>query len=156
MKLWDLSTQHCVQTIVAHRAEVWAMDISPDQQCIFTGSNDGDIKIWKVDYEAIADGLQETESGDVCMYCVTRINSYTHYPMIRSAKWFISSLPFPYHFIIVSPKYCFTPLNRTLLYIRMNVRFRYSGSVPRMKSGKNKRDGASGKRRRNGKKKWLS
>ncbi|KAL4075947.1 WD40-repeat-containing domain protein [Scleroderma citrinum] len=65
MKLWDLSTQHCVQTIVAHRAEVWAMDVSPDQKYIFTGSSDGDMKIWRVDYEAIASGLQETEPGDI-------------------------------------------------------------------------------------------
>lgn len=81
MKLWDLSTQHCVQTIVAHRAEVWAIDISPDQRCIFTGSNDGDIKIWRVDYEAIADGLQETESGDICkmVHFVTTFSLSLHH-----------------------------------------------------------------------------
>lgn len=85
MKLWDLSTQYCVQTIVAHRAEVWAIDISPEQQYVLTGSNDGDVKIWRVDYEAIADGLQETESGNVHISCDS-INSYIHHFMSRSAK----------------------------------------------------------------------
>jgi U3 small nucleolar RNA-associated protein 12 len=66
MKLWDLSTQHCVQTVVAHRSEVWSMDINPQQNLIFTGSSEGDLKTWKIDYDAIAEGLKTTESGEVC------------------------------------------------------------------------------------------
>ncbi|KAG6335537.1 hypothetical protein ID866_3567, partial [Astraeus odoratus] len=65
MKLWDLSTQHCVQTVVAHRAEIWSMDVSPDQKYIFTGSSDGDLKTWKIDYAAFAEGSQETNSGEI-------------------------------------------------------------------------------------------
>ncbi|KAI6119434.1 WD40-repeat-containing domain protein [Pisolithus croceorrhizus] len=65
MKVWDLSTQHCMQTVVAHRAEIWSMDVSPDQKYLFTGSNDGDLKAWRIKYEAIADGLRESESGEI-------------------------------------------------------------------------------------------
>lgn len=65
MKVWDLSTQHCMQTVVAHRAEIWSMDISSDQKYIFTGSNDGDLKAWKINYEAVVDGLRESESGEI-------------------------------------------------------------------------------------------
>ncbi|KAI6152009.1 WD40-repeat-containing domain protein [Pisolithus tinctorius] len=65
MKVWDLSTQHCMQTVVAHRAEIWSMDISSDQKYIFTGSNDGDLKAWKINYEAVTDGLRESESGEI-------------------------------------------------------------------------------------------
>ncbi|KAI6047282.1 WD-repeat-containing protein [Pisolithus marmoratus] len=65
MKVWDLSTQHCMQTVVAHRAEIWSMDISPDQKYVFTGSNDGDLKAWKIGFEAITDGLRESETGEI-------------------------------------------------------------------------------------------
>jgi hypothetical protein len=27
VKLWDLPTQHCVETLVAHRSEVWSLDV---------------------------------------------------------------------------------------------------------------------------------
>lgn len=67
LKLWDLSTQHCVQTVVAHRSEVWSMDLSPQQNLIFTGSGEGDLKAWKIDYDAVAAGLKTTESGEVCI-----------------------------------------------------------------------------------------
>ncbi|CAG8657132.1 2774_t:CDS:2, partial [Scutellospora calospora] len=28
LKLWDLSTQHCMETIIAHRSEIWDFDES--------------------------------------------------------------------------------------------------------------------------------
>ncbi|KAF9247204.1 WD-repeat-containing protein [Melanogaster broomeanus] len=65
MKLWDLSTQHCMQTVVAHRSEVWTMDINPQQNLIFTGGSEGDLKTWKIDHEAIAEGLKTMESGEI-------------------------------------------------------------------------------------------
>ncbi len=65
LKLWDLSAQHCVQTIVAHRSEVWTFDIDPEQRFVFTGSSEGEMKIWRLDHEAMATGLHETESGEV-------------------------------------------------------------------------------------------
>lgn len=65
MKVWDLSTQHCVQTIVAHRSEIWSLDINQDETMIFTGSSEGEMKVWKIDAQALADGLKETETGEV-------------------------------------------------------------------------------------------
>lgn len=65
MKLWDLSTQHCIQTIVAHRSEIWSMDIDPAEGLIFTGCGEGEMKAWKIDRDALAEGLKETESGEV-------------------------------------------------------------------------------------------
>ena len=65
MKLWDLSTQHCIQTIVAHRSEVWSMAISQERDLVFTGSGEGELKAWKVDRKAMAEGLKETETGEV-------------------------------------------------------------------------------------------
>ncbi|KAF8076282.1 WD-repeat-containing protein [Lyophyllum atratum] len=65
LKLWDLSTQHCIQTIVAHRSEIWTMDINAEQDLVFTGSGEGELKAWRIDHEALAEGLRETETGEV-------------------------------------------------------------------------------------------
>ena len=65
LKLWDLPTQHCIQTIVAHRSEIWTMDLNPQQNLLFTGSGEGEMKAWKIDHGALAQGLRETESGEV-------------------------------------------------------------------------------------------
>ncbi|CAL1701388.1 unnamed protein product [Somion occarium] len=65
LKLWDLSTQHCVQTVVAHRSEIWTLAVDPDQTLVFTGSGEGEMKAWKLDHDVMASGLHETESGEV-------------------------------------------------------------------------------------------
>ncbi|KAJ7283753.1 WD-repeat-containing protein [Mycena rebaudengoi] len=65
LKLWDLSTQHCVQTVVAHRSEIWTMDVDAEQNLVFTGSGEGELKAWRLDHEAFAEGLKETETGEV-------------------------------------------------------------------------------------------
>ncbi|TFY83811.1 hypothetical protein EWM64_g192 [Hericium alpestre] len=65
VKLWDLRTQHCIQTVVAHRAEVWTLDINNEQNLVFTGSGEGELKAWKIDREALESGLRETETGEV-------------------------------------------------------------------------------------------
>ncbi|KAJ7068170.1 quinon protein alcohol dehydrogenase-like superfamily [Mycena amicta] len=65
LKLWDLATQHCVQTVVAHRSEIWTMDVDAQQSLVFTGSSEGELKAWKLDHEAFAEGLKETETGEI-------------------------------------------------------------------------------------------
>ena len=65
MKLWDLSTQHCVQTVVAHPSEVWSLDINPAKDLLFTGGGEGELKAWRIDHEALAAGLKEAEGGQV-------------------------------------------------------------------------------------------
>ncbi|KAI0650646.1 WD40 repeat-like protein [Trametes meyenii] len=68
LKLWDLQTQHCIQTVVAHRSEVWTMDLNPEHDLVFTGSGEGEMKIWKFDHEALARGLGETGTGEVTKF----------------------------------------------------------------------------------------
>jgi len=70
MKLWDLSTQHCMQTIVAHRSEIWTMDVDRGQNLIFTGSGEGELKAWSIDHGALSEGLKETEIGEVDTHVV--------------------------------------------------------------------------------------
>ena len=66
MKLWDLSTQHCVQTVVAHPSEIWTLDISPSEDLIITGGGEGELKAWRLNHEALEAGLKENEHGEVC------------------------------------------------------------------------------------------
>ena len=80
VKLWDLSTQHCIQTIVAHRAEVWTLDINPEQNLVFTGSSEGEMKIWKIDHEALQEGLKETLSGEVGIFQLYRTHMNLYHP----------------------------------------------------------------------------
>ncbi|KAI0091918.1 WD40 repeat-like protein [Irpex rosettiformis] len=65
LKLWDLFTQHCLQTVVAHRSEIWSLAVDSEQKLIFTGSGEGEMKAWRLDHEALATGLLETENGEV-------------------------------------------------------------------------------------------
>lgn len=76
MKLWDLSTQHCVQTIVADRSEIWSLAVSPEKDLIFTGSGEGEVKAWRIDH--IAHGLKETATGEVVV-CLQVIMSQTYW-----------------------------------------------------------------------------
>ncbi|KAF8895924.1 WD-repeat-containing protein [Mucidula mucida] len=65
LKVWDLATQHCIQTVVAHRSDVWAMDVDPAQELLFTGSGEGEVKAWKINHETLLEGMKETENGEV-------------------------------------------------------------------------------------------
>lgn len=65
MKIWDLSTQHCIQTIVAHRSEIWSLAVNQEQDLIFTGSGEGEVKAWRIDRKSLAEGLKETQVGEV-------------------------------------------------------------------------------------------
>lgn len=71
LKVWDLSTQHCVQTTIAHRSEVWSLDINPEKTLIFTGGSEGEMKVWRIDSEALSEGLKENESGEVTVPSLT-------------------------------------------------------------------------------------
>ncbi|CAJ0919354.1 3716_t:CDS:10 [Entrophospora sp. SA101] len=64
LKLWDLSTQHCMETIVAHRSEIWNFDISQDESLLVTGGDDNELKIWTIDHELLTKGSESKESKD--------------------------------------------------------------------------------------------
>ncbi|QLG74500.1 hypothetical protein HG535_0G03830 [Zygotorulaspora mrakii] len=50
VKIWDLKTQQCVETHIAHTGECWGLGICEDL-AITTGA-DSQIKIWQLDLEA--------------------------------------------------------------------------------------------------------
>ncbi|KAJ9098270.1 hypothetical protein QFC21_004599 [Naganishia friedmannii] len=85
LKLWDLGTQHCVQTIIVGRGEVTSFAVRDGIEAsaeataeqgeegegasgawtIVTGSGDGEVKCWSISKRALAKGLEEDETGNV-------------------------------------------------------------------------------------------
>jgi transposase len=65
VKVWDLDTQRCVQTLVGHHNPVWALAVSPDNGTLVTGSTDKTLRVWKLGAAAREFELkvQEKESG---------------------------------------------------------------------------------------------
>lgn len=69
LKLWDISTQHCISTVVAHRTQVWSLatfvDPSTSSVVVITAGGEGEAKAWKI-YSDILAGKREmtTDSTD--------------------------------------------------------------------------------------------
>lgn len=39
VRVWDLETQHCSQTVVGHKGEVWSLDVDPSETRLVTGEH---------------------------------------------------------------------------------------------------------------------
>jgi WD40 repeat protein len=48
IKIWDVSSGNCIQTINGGGGDIQSIDFSPDESRIVTGSTDKSIKIWNV------------------------------------------------------------------------------------------------------------
>lgn len=56
IKLWDLVSQHCIETHVAQsNGECWALGVSADGQGCMTAGNDGELKVWSIDTTGLCD-----------------------------------------------------------------------------------------------------
>lgn len=50
IKLWDVTSQHCIETHVAQtNGECWSLGVSPDGSGCITTGNDGEMKMWSID-----------------------------------------------------------------------------------------------------------
>jgi U3 small nucleolar RNA-associated protein 12 len=79
MKVWDLGTQHCVETVIAHRGEVWSLEVLPTESTsesesaathtkkmtVITGGSEGEVRVWKLDPVILASKLESTADGAV-------------------------------------------------------------------------------------------
>jgi U3 small nucleolar RNA-associated protein 12 len=84
LKLWDLQTSHCIQTVVAHRAAVHACHlrfVSPEHSEageeegeeriamgsweVVTASGEGEVKGWLIKEDGLDQGIKEEEDGEV-------------------------------------------------------------------------------------------
>lgn len=56
VKLWDLTSPHCVETHVAQtNGECWALAMNPDGDGCITAGNDGELRVWSLDLEGLAE-----------------------------------------------------------------------------------------------------
>ena len=67
LKLWDLQTQHCLSTVVAHRTQVWSLSTFVDESTgnvvAVTGGGEGEAKAWLIDAQVLASTrLSSTET----------------------------------------------------------------------------------------------
>ncbi|KAA8643588.1 hypothetical protein EYZ11_009493 [Aspergillus tanneri] len=60
IKVWDLASQHCIETHVAQsNGECWSLGLSPDQSGCITAGNDGELKVWSIDESAMIEISKE-------------------------------------------------------------------------------------------------
>jgi U3 small nucleolar RNA-associated protein 12 len=63
LKLWHIPTQHCLDTVVAHRSECWSSALLPlaedpaESAVLLTAGSEGELKLWSLELSAAA--LQE-------------------------------------------------------------------------------------------------
>ncbi|KAI5307394.1 hypothetical protein KEM56_002401 [Ascosphaera pollenicola] len=61
IKVWDLSSQHCIEThVVQNNGECWALGLSPDRSGCITAGNDGELKVWSIDTDAMGKIVDES------------------------------------------------------------------------------------------------
>jgi U3 small nucleolar RNA-associated protein 12 len=65
IKVWDLKTQHCVETVLTHRGAVHSLDWIASESLLLSGSEDGQVRAWSVDLKTLSTKLDiEEETKD--------------------------------------------------------------------------------------------
>lgn len=79
LKLWDLESQHCIETHVAQsNGECWALGVSPDGSGCVTAGNDGEMKVWSIDGAGLFHLSQHVDSTPNKSYLHGRGILYRH------------------------------------------------------------------------------
>ena len=77
IKLWDVNTQHCIETHVAQsNGECWSMGVSHDGSGCITAGNDGELKIWAIDLVALKSASASIGETEDCRYLHQRGTLY--------------------------------------------------------------------------------
>jgi U3 small nucleolar RNA-associated protein 12 len=64
IKIWDVNTQHCIETHVAQtNGECWALGASPDGSGCITAGNDGELKVWAIDLAGLRHAGSSLDQG---------------------------------------------------------------------------------------------
>lgn len=98
IKFWDLDTQHCFKTLVAHRTEVWSISLMKDDRYLISASSDAELRVWKLkdrnaaDIDDITESLQLAsfeESDDSAAYA---LQSFKAGSLLRSGRGRVMSM----------------------------------------------------------------
>ena len=58
IKLWDLGSQHCMETHVAQtNGACWSLGVSPSNDGCITTGNDGELRVWSIDVNGLENSL---------------------------------------------------------------------------------------------------
>jgi U3 small nucleolar RNA-associated protein 12 len=120
MKLWDLATQHCIQTVVVGRGEVLSAAVREEASpvnagaelddegvteaddariVIITGTGDGEARVWSIVKSALTSGLVKNEQGEVRPSCPLPLSPSPHHSQLitQLSKLInpLTSLPLP-------------------------------------------------------------
>ncbi|KAJ5115245.1 hypothetical protein NUU61_001004 [Penicillium alfredii] len=79
IKVWDLASQHCIETHVAQsNGECWSLGLSPDQGGCITAGNDGELKVWSIDEAAMVEISKEKVGAEDRKILTDRGTFYRH------------------------------------------------------------------------------
>ncbi|CAK7273134.1 beta transducin [Sporothrix epigloea] len=91
IKLWDLSSRHCIETHVAQtNGECWALGVSADLSGCITAGNDGELQVWTLDALGLAASAQQVDTVALAPSTTAVANGTTDEPMISTKSFLIS------------------------------------------------------------------
>ncbi|KAH8676025.1 WD domain-containing protein [Xylariales sp. PMI_506] len=69
IKLWDLSSRHCIETHIAQTdGECWALGLSPDYTGCITAGNSGELKVWALDVVGLLASQQQVDISSTTQF----------------------------------------------------------------------------------------
>ena len=64
IKLWDLGSQHCIETHIAQsNGECWCLGVSPNHDGCITAGNEGELRLWSIDLQGLGEALSGGQEG---------------------------------------------------------------------------------------------
>jgi WD40 repeat protein len=48
VKVWDVTLQHCCQTLIGFKGEVWSLAVNPDETRVVAGCVDSDLRVYAI------------------------------------------------------------------------------------------------------------
>lgn len=73
IKLWELKSQQCIETHLAHSNECWSMGINETKDLVITSGNKDQVKVWSLDI-LLEDGSKISERGEFAKVSKNRSN----------------------------------------------------------------------------------
>lgn len=63
IKVWDVLLQHCSQTLIGFKGEVWSLAVNPDETRLVAGCVDSDLRVYTIRAPEEVQGLAAAATG---------------------------------------------------------------------------------------------